>query len=144
MYRFVNSSWNFLDFLIFTPKTSTPGGVGVNICIAFLGSSWHFPDFCWIFDPLKSPLDPPGWGGSNLFRFECFPDQSAHACQLWLQSEGSVERRGGGYIHTDRQTDRQTYIADLYSRRLWAQQHEHLKVTSNQLHNWSVALVTIC
>ena len=36
-------------------------------------------------------------------------------CQIWLWSDGRVEKRGGG-VQTDRQTDRQREAAALYNR----------------------------
>ena len=39
-----------------------------------------------------------GW--VKVFGLKLFPDQSAHACQIWLQSDGRVEKKRGG-VQTD-------------------------------------------
>ena len=53
-----------------TPPRNPPESPGVgwvkHIFIAFLDSSWHFPDF-WFFDPLKFQLRPPPWVGGQFF-----------------------------------------------------------------------------
>ena len=38
--------------------------------------------------------------GANLFRCECVPYLSEYVCNIWLRSDGRVERKGG-YRHTD-------------------------------------------
>ena len=43
---------------------------------------------------------PLGWGGSIFCRWEPVPYLSEYVCQIWLRSDGRVEKRGG----TDRQT----------------------------------------
>ena len=94
----------FQTFKIFTPKIppTPPVGWGLNnFVIDFLGSSWHFPDF-WIFDPLKSPLAPPGV--EQFFLDENESRIYPNMCQIWLRSDGRVKKNGG----TDRQTDIQT------------------------------------
>ena len=48
--------------------------MGVTIIIYFLGNPWHFPDF-WIFDPLKSPLGPLGWGEVRFKQIYWFSGQ---------------------------------------------------------------------
>ena len=44
----------------------------------------------------------PGVGWVNFFRWEPVPYLSEYVCQIWLQSDGRVEKGGGG---TDRQTN---------------------------------------
>ena len=46
---------------------------------------------------------PLGWGGS-IFLGESHSRIYPNVCQIWLRSDGRVEKKGG----TDRQTDRQT------------------------------------
>ena len=68
-------------------------------------------------------------GGGNL-SFKPFPDLSTYACQIWLQSDGRVEKKGG-YRQTHTQTDRQRDAAALYSKipLPFFTKHEHLYQT---------------
>ena len=53
---------------------------------------------------------PLGWAGSIFFSSEWVPYLPEHVCQIWLRSDGRVEKKGGGYRQTDRQTDRQRFL----------------------------------
>ena len=88
------------DAEIVSSKTPPPGWVGMTgyKINKFSRQSMIFPRLL-NFWPLKIPPHIPlGWSGSNFVGFEWFPDQSAHACQIWLQSDGRVEK--GGYRQT--------------------------------------------
>ena len=52
---------------------------------------------------------PLGWAGSNFFNSEWVPYLPEHVCQIWLQSDGRVEKKGGG-VQTHRQADRQRFL----------------------------------
>ena len=58
----------------------------------------------------------PGVGWVNFFGWEPVPYLSENVCQIWLRSDGRVEKGWGGGVQTDRQTDRQRDTAALYSR----------------------------
>ena len=65
----------------------------------------------------NNPLNPPGVGGSIFFRSEPVPYLSEYVCQIWLQSDGRVAKKGG-YRQTDRQSEKGTqqlyYIPSSY------------------------------
>ena len=48
----------------------------------------------------------PLWGGvgKHFFSWEWVPYLPEYVCQIWLRSDGRVEKKGG----TDRQTDKRT------------------------------------
>ena len=93
------------------PKTSTTPHrfFFKEMFFDFLGSLWHFPDF-WFLDTLKTPKGPGV--GQIVFSWEWVPYLPEYVCQIWLRSDGRVEKKRGGY----RQTDRQRETAALYSR----------------------------
>ena len=66
---------------------------------------------CSTFDDVTDDVILP-LGGSIFFRLEPVPYLSEYVCQIWLRSDGRVEK--GGYTQTDRQMD----TAALYSRRI--------------------------
>ena len=67
-----------------SPKTPNYRvGWGLKKIIDFLGSPWHFQDF-WIFDTLKSPLGPLGWGGFFFFLIIYFLGSSWHFPDFWI------------------------------------------------------------
>ena len=81
---------------ILTLKTSAPfRGL---IFYWFSGQFMTFPGLLKFWPPKI----PPG----KLFWSEWFPDQSAYACQIWLQSDGRVEKRG---VQTDRRMHARTH-----------------------------------
>ena len=83
-------------------------GWGFKKNYRFSGQFMTFPGLFNFGTPKIPPRGPLWWGGSHLFRFESFPDQSANACQIWSRCDGRVEK--GGYRQTDIRTDRQTDI----------------------------------
>ena len=101
---------------------------GVNKCIDFLGSSWHFPDF-WIFDTLKLPPSPYRVKKKKISgQFITFPgllicwhpkkthgtphETSLVAIRRSCRNKGGTDRQTDW--QTDRQTDRQRETAALY------------------------------
>ena len=68
-----------------------------------------FPGLFWFFWPSKNPHGTP-LGGSNFFSWEWVSYLPEHVCQIWLRSDGLVEKKGG-YRQTDKGT-LQLYIVE--------------------------------
>ena len=114
-FDFLGSLWNFPNFwpLKLQPPPHWGGGY------IFYCFSWQFVTFPGLLN-FWSPKIPSGWGGSIFVGLEWFPDQSAYACQIWLQSDGRVEKKGGvqtdththAHARTHAHTHTQLYIVD--------------------------------
>ena len=81
--------------------------------LSFLLIFWAVHDISQTFLPTKIP---PGVGWVNFFTWEWVPYLSEYVCQIWLRSDGRVEKKG--VQSTDRQTDKgtlQLYLVDVTS-----------------------------
>ena len=108
-----------------TSQTSIPP-VGVKFLVIF----WAVHDISRTFWSIKSPMRPPGVGWVK-FVWVRMIRRSIRICQIWLQSDGCVEKKGGrqtqappppaharthARTHTHTHTHTQGNTAAFYSR----------------------------